>query len=114
MVVGVKDDLVTLFGVRSEPDERQFRVVVELGHGESGRYETVLVDDLGRDIRVYVLDALDVLADVLARRDQQARRHQDDERETVVQTEDGRIDANFAHAQLDGRRQTFERTQHDC
>ena len=59
-----------------------------------------------------IVEAGDVLADVLAQGDEDGARHQDDEGEAVVQPEDGRVDAHHVDAQPHGRRQRLERRQH--
>jgi len=72
-----------------------------VGNGERRVYPTVRVHDVERHI---VDDAIDRVADVLAGRDQQRERHEDDDGHLVVQPEYVVVDAHAVDLQqpLDG------------
>lgn len=72
-----------------------------VGYGERRIYPTVRVHDGERYI---VDDAIDWVADVLAGRDEQRERHQDDDGRLVVQSEYVVVDAHAVDLQqpLDG------------
>lgn len=91
-----------------------------MGHFEADLFEVGAVDGVGRmdpavgvkDVLGDILgvDAVDGVADVLSRRDDETERQQDHHRDAVVQPEDGRVYVDVAD--FDEILQTPEYVQH--